>query len=331
MQEHETVKLWYEPYKDYIDIDRNIAPLINEIWKAGIETNNSCEDNISEIYDDEDICMWISFDSEFDMYHFLTIIFDGISKYGEFFARTNCNSNDKFKWKYSIWIVCDTNKSNIIRKINIFHSVRFPRRDYSYILQKMCMYNYYYNQIDIDYDEIMENFRAIPIILETSNYNNIVPFDGVVPQSMNHKTVKLWNNYFKQYIDIDVNIAQLIDEIWKANIATCASCENYSTKKKKSKDKLIWIEFCSGSNLEKFLEIIIGSEDIHSDFYNKVHNWKYKIDILRSLKTDDLDNENKIYKKYNCVKTIYIVPSVKFSKCDYNYVLNKLIKHNTKI
>lgn len=44
--QHETVKLDCPFNKNPIDIDKGIAPLVTEIWKAGIKTTSCCEADV---------------------------------------------------------------------------------------------------------------------------------------------------------------------------------------------------------------------------------------------------------------------------------------------
>jgi hypothetical protein len=66
-QEHKSIKLWCDEYECEIEIDIKIAPLIKEIWKAGISTVNSCENNVPENY------FWIQFRSSSDLEKFLIV------------------------------------------------------------------------------------------------------------------------------------------------------------------------------------------------------------------------------------------------------------------
>lgn len=43
MSNHPTKRVLYRPGKYYAKIDELLAPLIKEMWKAGIETNESCQ------------------------------------------------------------------------------------------------------------------------------------------------------------------------------------------------------------------------------------------------------------------------------------------------
>ena len=125
---HETVELWNPIFGRYIDIDKNIAPLISELWKACISTSQSCENNCSNIYDHKDECIWIAFSSASDLEKFIGIISNGSNFCldGRFWGFVG-----DFVWKYSIVMDCD----------KIGYSLRFPGRDYDYVLKRVVEYN----------------------------------------------------------------------------------------------------------------------------------------------------------------------------------------------
>jgi hypothetical protein len=64
---HETIDLQYNGY--IVRIDKKIAHLMQEIWKAGIHTCNSCEDNVPAGY------IWIEFSDSKDIKKFLIYCF----------------------------------------------------------------------------------------------------------------------------------------------------------------------------------------------------------------------------------------------------------------
>jgi hypothetical protein len=83
--------------------------------------------------------------------------------------------------------------------------------------------------------------------------------------SSNHETVKI------KGIPIDKNIAELIREIWKANIITYNSCENNVPS------GYVWIEFASSLELEKFLKIVfINDSPTKYDILERSMLWQFK-------------------------------------------------------
>lgn len=337
MQRHKTVKIWYEPYKCYFNIDKNIAPLINEIWKAGIETDNSCEDNIPEIYDYTDTCFWISFSSGFDFYMFLDIVFNGISRNSDFFSRTRRYSKCKLRWKYSIWI--DTPDDDPIKRIYISYSVRFPGCDYAYVLGKLCDYNINNNINDIKYGKLIGNTEESIVVLEKCDSKIKNNTSEVFNIHCRHDQTNVYVDIFEKQTGVDKNIAPLIHELNKAKIDVVDSCENYFKNKYDNTTNAIYIEFSSSEDLQKFIEILIMKQSINSDFCKRVlgyssvkFGWAYKVNICRDEDMGSTSDKRllRMYKNYNCVDGTYIIPSLMFSGHDYDWVLRTLRRHNAK-
>lgn len=153
---HNEVNLYYKHWNNTIEIDVGIAPLIYEIWKAGIHTNNCCEANMSahEAVDEKDPeCqvdyIWICFDGDRHLHKFLTIVFNNIDEDGQIYKRAfNISGNNRFRWTYDIHIDNDNDDftnydDDFPREIN--NSIRFPDIDYQFILNKFHEYNEIYN------------------------------------------------------------------------------------------------------------------------------------------------------------------------------------------
>ena len=147
-----------------------------------------------------------------------------------------------------------------------------------------------------------------------------------------HKTVKLWNNEYDDFIDIDTRIAPLIYEIWEADIETTMSCEDNWPDIFDDKDRCIWIEFGSEENLTKFLDIIFFGQKRCSDFLIRASNdtinnnlkWNYRIFI----DTQQFEQDELLFKTYNLIDNFKIYYQLRFPACDYIKVLNKIYKYN---
>lgn len=147
---HKTVELWNPFYECYIDIDKNIASLIYQLWEADIHTSLSCENDILKIYDYNDTCIWITFPLADDLEEFIEILSIGLPRHCILAKRLKGSSGD-FKWDYSLWIddnddnhddLCDKCILNdCIRDIDVYYSVRFPGRDYPHVLETISEYN----------------------------------------------------------------------------------------------------------------------------------------------------------------------------------------------
>ena len=65
MPKHKTVHVKVGLFE--AEIDEEIAPLIEEIWKAGMGTTNSCQENQPDV-------AWIEFYSSIDAAEFLDVV-----------------------------------------------------------------------------------------------------------------------------------------------------------------------------------------------------------------------------------------------------------------
>ncbi|AYV77238.1 MAG: hypothetical protein Barrevirus22_4 [Barrevirus sp.] len=339
---HETVQLWSERFDEHIDIDRNIAPLIYELWKANIDTNNSCENNTPEIYGHKDTCIWIQFATDDDFYKFISIIFKGISRNSDFFARTACQSKCKLKWKYSL-LIWEDEECYMMEYIDISYSIRFPGCDYAYVLQKICNYNKQMNKNDIAYNKLVgSKTKKLSIVLEVCDAIINVNYDKYIHSYKHHyETVKLYYKRLHKIIDIDRNISELISELWEEDIDTVRSSSTYTLN---NNDKYIWIEFYYYVDFSNFIKIILKDEEVGNEFCTRVYypygddHWTYIIDMDRNPEVEDDALDCKLDKKYwikrekyqiyNCVNTIHISYSVIFPKQDYKYVLKKFKNYN---
>ena len=89
-----------------------------------------------------------------------------------------------------------------------------------------------------------------------------------------HKTVSV--NIGEMMADIDIKIAPLIEEIWKADFHTFNSCQdNQPYWKPASQTGVIWIEFDLDDGLQ-FLNIIADEySDDYDSLYNRIrHGWE---------------------------------------------------------
>ena len=155
---HETVKLWSEQYKEYIDIDKGIAPLIAELWKAKILTTMSCE-SVESPFGTVESYIWITFDSDRDLEKFTGIVFKGLDNECDFYVRASNNfSKSRYRWEYRVFINTDADKrGDIIHDTYIYQQLRFPKRDYLPILDAILKYNITHNSVNGEYEKMMDS------------------------------------------------------------------------------------------------------------------------------------------------------------------------------
>jgi hypothetical protein len=134
------------------EIDCEIAPLILELWKAGIQTANSCEDNVPRGF------VWIQFLTVPDAERFLDVVGhyddDGQESVPSRYRRILGEGEWPDDWIYSTgledWSVeCEVDGDDTIREtrtqafpaFRFWMSVRFPRADLPWVVDKLKTYN----------------------------------------------------------------------------------------------------------------------------------------------------------------------------------------------
>lgn len=157
MAEHPQVSIQVAP--DYtLDVDDGIADLITEIWRVGLTTTLSCQDNRTK--EAPSGCIWIEFTSAAEAEAFLDIVSgpysdDPDSLYNRIRhggCPPHCDGVDCYQehgpWRYSVG-VDDQNIDGWEEKDDwveesvgppwfLFSlSVRFPHRDYEVVLSRM--------------------------------------------------------------------------------------------------------------------------------------------------------------------------------------------------
>jgi hypothetical protein len=95
---HKTIRIVYGDQE--ADVDKQIAPLVKEMWKAGIETYQSCQDSPPG-------WVWIQFMSSHELERFLSIIGDYEAALGSLHDRMR-HSYDRLagpqvgQWRYVV-------------------------------------------------------------------------------------------------------------------------------------------------------------------------------------------------------------------------------------
>ena len=92
----------YDPRGWPYEIDVEIAPLIEALWRENINTCNSCQENSPGI-------IWIQFESMEDLKRFLTKVIseippDDLDEWNYIYYRILGNQNE-LSWKYSTMIL----------------------------------------------------------------------------------------------------------------------------------------------------------------------------------------------------------------------------------
>lgn len=146
----------------------------------------------------------------------------------------------------------------------------------------------------------------------------------------NHVQVRAFYPAYRKFIEVDAGILHLLIALWETKIFTCNSCEEIEPG-------IIWIEFYSNNDIEKFLLILIESleDQIHNN--PEADNWIcYRIlgqdwGYLRSWKyfahpniAPIKCNQRSIYPRKLKGCRVELSVSLHFPKEDYSKVLGVL-------
>ena len=137
-QDHKTVNI-YSPFEnEYISIDEEISDLIKVLWTAGIDTDNSCQDNPTGF-------IWLEFASVDNAERFINLIRKPLYKSEPNFAdwlfsRIEGGEGKQLKpWKHkailkdSGHLLDDEYHSKQPEYYSI--SIRFPKEDYREVIR----------------------------------------------------------------------------------------------------------------------------------------------------------------------------------------------------
>ena len=144
-ESHNTISVYNPIHNEYVDIDTNIVPLIEYIWKNNISTTLSCENNSPNNY------IWVCFATGTDLELFLKIVFRDVKIGDDFYDRGFPHWGTEDGWYYSINADRNSEYDGLSETDNVFISisVRFPQRDYDTVLNKLKLH-FDNNQIQLN-------------------------------------------------------------------------------------------------------------------------------------------------------------------------------------
>lgn len=127
------------------DVDEELAPLIEQLWKAGIATSLSCQENRPGI-------AWIMFPLVGDLSRFLDIVAEYDPEDASLYRRISLASDDEGCWEYDVLPEDDALHEEFLNGgVEEWHegeacfyfnvSVRFPRTDLPTLLQRLMRHN----------------------------------------------------------------------------------------------------------------------------------------------------------------------------------------------
>jgi hypothetical protein len=132
--EHHQVRIEHGSWS--ADVDQEIAPLILACWRAGIDTDNSCQENRPGI-------AWVEFPTAADAEHFTTNV---VRDMDALYWRAFPNDDGEIHWEWAavpedLGEELDEPTDEIERigppDIRIVVGVRFPRSDIPLLTEKL--------------------------------------------------------------------------------------------------------------------------------------------------------------------------------------------------
>lgn len=138
-----------------------------------------------------------------------------------------------------------------------------------------------------------------------------------------HKQVKLYCPFYREEIEVDEKLKELLDLIWENDIMTVNSCQDNPLG-------YIWINFDEYDDFNQFMKIVANKLDI--DSLNRVltsrpikkDDWIFNMHLMgtndNNFDSDDESEEDGVT-KYDYDYTSF---SVRFPHSDLQYVINKL-------
>jgi hypothetical protein len=122
-----------------------------------------------------------------------------------------------------------------------------------------------------------------------------------------------------EMIEIDKNISELIEILWKLEIRTCNSCQNNIPK------DYIWIEFFDYISMMNFMDTIIENTPTNQHkriLYMQRHEKNSWIKDINFTDTTILHDEDDSVISNETINLLPCCFSIRFPKSDYKMVLN---------
>lgn len=128
--------------------------------------------------------------------------------------------------------------------------------------------------------------------------------------------------------EVDVDIADLILDLWKLDITTINSCQDNVPS------GWVWVEFFSSGDAEMFLSLVSKYENRPGTMYNRIReadddqfNWKYKVHPTDFGVNEFFIDENTVDEEFIGPHEFCFSFSIRFPQRDLTKVKNRI--HNT--
>jgi hypothetical protein len=135
-------------------------------------------------------------------------------------------------------------------------------------------------------------------------------------------------------VEIDIDIAPLIDAMWSADIATTNSCQEV-------RPGWVWIEFRTAKDAERFLDVVAFKEEGVDSLYERICHgrlradgtnpqglWEYDVSI-HNCATDHTEVKDSVAEEIGKRAASFVFNvSVRFPRTDLQIIEERLRKHN---
>ena len=166
-------------------------------------------------------------------------------------------------------------------------------------------------------------------IIEQARYTNTTITDYVTEENnilTEHKQKEVYNPLYEEIVEVDEDIAELLEQLWALDILTFDACQE-------SQPGTMWIAIPSFA-VERFLDIIASNRDEEEDPSTSIYNrmmgmgwggdWQY--DALVSDLAGMPDEATKtIIVQGKSVIALHVY--IRFPKSDYDEVLAAVKNH----
>lgn len=138
-----------------------------------------------------------------------------------------------------------------------------------------------------------------------------------------HKTVVL--RYEDEDIEIDEALVPLIQEIWKADIATMMSCQE-------TESGIAWIKFDSMDDFLRFLNIVAKYQEGANTLYNRI-NYQLTGDISKPLweyniTLHDIESAAEERRQVGGIVDFDVTVGLYFPREDMSIIFERIQAHN---
>jgi hypothetical protein len=132
-----------------------------------------------------------------------------------------------------------------------------------------------------------------------------------------------------QRAEIDVDIADLVLNLWKLGLRTSNSCQDSVPK------GFVWISFCSSDDAEQFLNLVAEYDEEPGSVYDRMTraggdttdlDWRFDTDLTDFGVDMEYPDDDTFEPKFTGEHDMRFSTSVRFPRSDLHFVKNRILK-----